>query len=320
MQKKITSPREKKEIGSRIAKWREKRGLTNADIGESVGYSDKVISKVCGGSYKPSYDPEMLNGIARKLDIRLDYLLCKDDFPTEEDMIAAFDKSKIEEYDCRKAYLKILGFDIRPRIFSPFTVRQILDHKDEILQYCDEESKKVINDTVAEWTNTDKMKEHFAALFDDNNDDFGAAEVDIDPDYIKKRISWDRLPDPDIKAHLMNVKTGKGSKSQIRVKHTGSLKELKNAFTEMKKLKEAPIDDNCGRHVIKYKSNAPAIDYYYELRYCIYRDESFLSALSPDELIFTFKHLDNMARNIMIDCADIPSIPPMKSIDRMMFL
>lgn len=319
MPKKITVEKEdRKAVGERLKTLAESKGMSVHDMAELLGYSEgnQIYGFYRGDKALPV---KKIADLSEAWNLRVNYLLCKDDYPTDSDMVAAFGDNRIKDYDCREAYLNRLGFDIQPRIFSPFTVRQILDHKDEILQYCDEESKIIINDTVAEWTNTDKMKEHFAALFDDNNDDFGAVEVDIDPDYFIIRVSWDRLPDPDIKAHLMDVETGKGSKSQVRVRHTGSLKELKNAFTEMKKLKESPVNDY-GSHIIKYKNNAPVIDYYYELRYCIYRDESFLAALSPDELIFTFKHLDNMARNIMIDCADIPNIPPMKSIDRMMFI
>lgn len=86
--------------GQRVKEWREKRGMSRAQLIEKIellpdnhgkGRSDKQLAYIECGARAMSIEYASL--IAQALRIRVEYLLLKDDFPTDEERLScALDK------------------------------------------------------------------------------------------------------------------------------------------------------------------------------------------------------------------------------------
>lgn len=102
-------------VGKRIRSFRKKRGYTQAELAEILGYSIQHLSHIENGITKMSID--FVIALANALEVSLDELF-KDDLTfllsdTEEDNIAAVLKScKSEEKESLKKILTIIQSDL----------------------------------------------------------------------------------------------------------------------------------------------------------------------------------------------------------------
>lgn len=97
----------KKQIGSNIAAFRKRQGLTQAGLAEKLNYSDKAVSKWERGDSIP--DVLTLMSIAKVLDITVDELL-KDPnaLPEEQSKVGATVGKAVEKTLKRKANKNII--------------------------------------------------------------------------------------------------------------------------------------------------------------------------------------------------------------------
>ncbi len=85
-----------KKIGAFIAKNRKKKGLTQEQLGEKLGVSNKTISRWENGNYMP--DLSLLQPLSRELGISLNELLTGEEIK-EEKRIACSEQNLVDTID-----------------------------------------------------------------------------------------------------------------------------------------------------------------------------------------------------------------------------
>lgn len=93
-----------KEIGRRLKSYLKEKHITQNKLAEILEYSDeRYISLIVNG--KRSLTHKKADIIAKEYPpVRVEWLMCKDDYKTEEDLNAAIEKDYLERYKAEKLY------------------------------------------------------------------------------------------------------------------------------------------------------------------------------------------------------------------------
>lgn len=100
------------EMGARLKWLAKENGLTREKLGEITGYSSGHISRFYNG--KSEIPDNMAQTLSELWNIRKEYILCEDDFKTDEQMYRSLNESSIKEMKATMEYLKTLGIVFRP--------------------------------------------------------------------------------------------------------------------------------------------------------------------------------------------------------------
>lgn len=94
-----------KKIGSRLKSYLREKNLKQSELADILGYGsgERYISLIVNG--KRSLTQEKAEIIAKKIPpVRAEWLMCRDDYKTEEDRNAAIEKDYLERYKAEKLY------------------------------------------------------------------------------------------------------------------------------------------------------------------------------------------------------------------------
>ncbi len=131
------------DIARRLSFFREKIGLTQTELAEKVGVSDKVISKWECGETKPSVD--VLPALADAFDISIDELFCRthdctsDICTSAREYIRATEPSEVIDKIQKVLSHMIIGAQNRQfSEMSCYTPEDVAEITEELLQYEEE--------------------------------------------------------------------------------------------------------------------------------------------------------------------------------------
>lgn len=122
-------------INEKIVRLRKARGLTQSELGEKLGVTDKAVSKWEQGNGTP--DLEQIQSLSEFLNVSLDYLL-KDVIQTEDDKAAQHD---MEEYE-KKLRTKGENDDLRKKC-KEYLEGQGITFDEKILPYVERDGKTI---------------------------------------------------------------------------------------------------------------------------------------------------------------------------------
>lgn len=103
-----------KEQGERLTRCRKYRNLTQNELGDLCGYTDKYISQLEHGKKPIDYNKAML--FAEKMEINPHFIMCKSDF-IENNSRYDFD-NYIDIDNCFLHFLRVYGFNIEFDIYN----------------------------------------------------------------------------------------------------------------------------------------------------------------------------------------------------------
>lgn len=126
-------------IGKRLKQEAKERNLTNQDIADLIGYScGKQISPIYSG--KKTISKEQAERLASAWHIRVEYLLCSDDWKTESEMLEQSKTIDISNFQISRMYLESLGIVLKPHIHTILEVGAIYRNWDRIKDYLTSDS------------------------------------------------------------------------------------------------------------------------------------------------------------------------------------
>lgn len=99
-------------MGARLKWLAKENGLTREELGEITGYSSGHISRFYNG--KSEIPDNMAQILSELWNVRKEYILCEDDFKTDEQMYSYLNENSIKEMQAAIEYLKTLGIVFRP--------------------------------------------------------------------------------------------------------------------------------------------------------------------------------------------------------------
>jgi len=94
----------------RLSQYIYTHNLKSKDIADSANYTPQYISEIKRGKATPTL--EAWNRIANALHIKVEYLLCESDFPTEEERIAATHRNRTDRDAAVYSLIESLGYEI----------------------------------------------------------------------------------------------------------------------------------------------------------------------------------------------------------------
>lgn len=99
------------EIGKRLRQEAKRNGYTNQMVADLINYSSsKQISPIYSG--KKAIDNDRIEKLANAFNVRKEYLLCEDDFPTENDILKNINEADAKVFFSVFSFLRSLGFII----------------------------------------------------------------------------------------------------------------------------------------------------------------------------------------------------------------
>ncbi len=99
-------------MGSRLKRLAKEHRLTRGDMAEIISYSCGHISRFYKGTMEiPDSAAQILSDL---WGIRKEYILCEDDFKTDDEMYSYMNESAIKDMQTAIDYLKTLGIVFRP--------------------------------------------------------------------------------------------------------------------------------------------------------------------------------------------------------------
>lgn len=146
--------------GKRLKAIAKEKGLCNQEVADIVGYSQPTqITRVYSARYPLSDEGyEMLSAA---WGLRVNYLKCIDDFPTENDMFELATKEeqeKIRAFQACREYLSTLGFEFVPRVSGYLTLTKIEELANET------SLEEIFNDETIESIKAEQEKNLSAVL------------------------------------------------------------------------------------------------------------------------------------------------------------
>ena len=121
------------EMGARLKWLAKENGLTREELGEITGYSSGHISRFYNG--KSEIPDNMAQTLSELWNIRKEYILCEDDFKTDEQMYWSLNESSIKEMRAAMEYLKTLGVVFRPCTILSCYLIALYDHWEQMQDY-----------------------------------------------------------------------------------------------------------------------------------------------------------------------------------------
>jgi len=122
----------KKEIGARFKTLVEAKESNHnrATIGEKLGYSETSISRFYSGV--TALNDTAFKKIIDEFKVRKEYLLCEDDFKTDEEMYACLNENDMSEYKKSLHYLETLGLEFKPVTTLRCSLTSLYKHFTEV--------------------------------------------------------------------------------------------------------------------------------------------------------------------------------------------
>lgn len=120
-------------IGQRLKKLAKEHGFTREDMAEKLNYSCGHISRFYKGTI------EIPDNVAQTLSelwtIRKEYILCEDDFKTDEEMYSYMNETSIKEMQAAIDYLKTLDITFRPCTVLTCPLTTLYRHWTQLKEY-----------------------------------------------------------------------------------------------------------------------------------------------------------------------------------------
>lgn len=133
-----------KRQGKRLKELAREHHYKNSQMMSFLGYeNEKTVSALYSGRQKIKSDH--IKDLANLFGVRENYLLCVDDWKTEDDMISKIHIKDIEEYRIKIDYLRSLGLQIEPSITSLLSPSTIYKNMDLITPYLTDETLSDLN-------------------------------------------------------------------------------------------------------------------------------------------------------------------------------
>ena len=139
-QEKITA------IGKRLKYEAKKRGLSNQDVADLIGYSSgKQISPIYSG--KKTLSEDQVSILCKAWGLRKEYLLCLDDWKTDSEVMENAKIEDVKNFAACRNYLETLGFVIRPYLMTRLPAMHIRRHWDFLKSFLtDETIQSILSD------------------------------------------------------------------------------------------------------------------------------------------------------------------------------
>ena len=99
-------------MGQRLKRRAKERARTREDMAEKLNYSCGHISRFYKGTIE--IPDNVAQALSELWNIRKEYILCEDDFKTDEEMYSYMNETSIKEMQAAIDYLKTLGIVFRP--------------------------------------------------------------------------------------------------------------------------------------------------------------------------------------------------------------
>lgn len=117
--------------------------FVNSDLAKTLGFSnEKSVSKYLNGT---PIDIDRAELFAKYCGIRLDYIIGRDDWRTEDDMTKYARIDDIESFNTCKAYLETLGLKLEPSIMSyGVSITKLYEKWDTVSEYLTDECRNEI--------------------------------------------------------------------------------------------------------------------------------------------------------------------------------
>ena len=166
--KKNTNISINKKIGKRFSKLISEFEDTKKAFAEDVGYEPETISRYCSGTYRLTED--FISLCSSRWGVREEYILCKDDYKTDADLLNALDNKDHTAFLKQKEYLETLGFKINIKFELQCNKSSLFKYIDTMKDYLTDESyNNFINDHNSKNDNItpceDNYLEHYRNYF-----------------------------------------------------------------------------------------------------------------------------------------------------------
>lgn len=120
-------------MGNRLKQLAKEHGFTREDISKAINYSCGHISRFYSGVLEiPDNVAQILSDFWH---IRKEYILCEDDFRTDEEMYSYLNENSIKEMQAAISYLETLGLFLRPCTILDCPLTTIYTHLEELSKY-----------------------------------------------------------------------------------------------------------------------------------------------------------------------------------------
>lgn len=120
-------------MGNRLKQLAKEYGFTRENMSEAINYSCGHISRLYSGvSEIPDSAAQILSDLWH---IRKEYILCEDDFRTDEEMYSYLNDNSIKEMQAAISYLETLGLFLHPCTVLSCPITTIYRHLEELSKY-----------------------------------------------------------------------------------------------------------------------------------------------------------------------------------------
>lgn len=135
----MTKPKKKmlhSKMGQRLKQLAKEHNLTREDMSELINYSCGHISRFYNGTIKiPDNAAQILSNL---WNIRKEFILCEDDFRTDEDIYLSLNENSVKDMQITIEYLKTLGLVLRPYTTLTCPLTALYRHFSQIQSYIKE--------------------------------------------------------------------------------------------------------------------------------------------------------------------------------------
>lgn len=123
-------------MGQRLKKLAKEHGFTREDMAEKLNYSCGHISRFYKGTIE--IPDNVAQALSKLWNIRKEYILCEDDFKTDEEMYSYMNETSIKEMQAAIDYLKTLGIVFRPCTALTCSLTALYRHWIQMQEYIKE--------------------------------------------------------------------------------------------------------------------------------------------------------------------------------------
>lgn len=123
-------------IGQRLKQLAKEHGFTREDMSVKLNYSSGHISRFYNGSIELPHN--VASVLAETWGIRKEYILCEDDFKTDDEMYLYLNETSIKDMQIAIDYLKTLGLVLRPCTTLSCPLTALYRHLSQIRSYIKE--------------------------------------------------------------------------------------------------------------------------------------------------------------------------------------
>lgn len=160
----MTNPEKKMlhlKIGQRLKMLAKEHGYTREDMSEKLNYSCGHISRFYNGSIE--VPDNVASVLAETWGIRKEYILCEDDFKTDNEMYLYLNETSIKDMQIAMDYLKTIGLVLRPYTVLSCSLTALYRHLSKIKSYIKEsEIQRLQSEYNFELSSEEFSKDYFS--------------------------------------------------------------------------------------------------------------------------------------------------------------